>query len=43
MGVHGFELGYRVHGFQGTGTWFREYGVPGSESTGYIVLRVRGA
>ena len=28
--VHGFELGVHV-------TWFRQYGVPCFESTGYIV------
>jgi len=33
--VHGFELG--VHG-----TWFREYGVPGFERTGYMVSEVVG-
>ena len=26
--------GYRVHGFVGTGTWLREYGVYGFEGTG---------
>jgi len=33
--VYSFELG--VHGL-----WFRSYGVPGFESTGYIVSRVLG-
>ena len=34
--THSFELGVQ-------GTWFREDGVPGFESMGYIVLRVRVA
>jgi len=32
--VHGFELGV-------LGTWFRRYGLPGFESTGYMVSWVR--
>jgi len=34
--VHGFELGVHV-------TWFRQYGAPSFESTGYIVRQCRSA